>query len=166
MSISRINFKYDNQQGTVHSGENLWKQSKVKSFREFAKYLFSVCLIWVLDVFGVAISISWINFKYDNLQGTIATIQWWKSWNIVHMLNFDKFLDCESNQTVWQDFSIMVKIPMISNSRSSNRTVWQDHSGRLAWKSFLSTIDVPPGSSGVSNEAKSFTKHATGGLVR
>ena len=40
------------------------------------------------------------------------------------------------------------------------------HSGRLAWKSFLSTIDTPPGSSGVSNEAKSFTKHATGGLVR
>ena len=39
------------------------------------------------------------------------------------------------------------------------------HSGRLAWKSFLSTIDAPPGSSGVSNEAKSFTKHATGGLV-
>ena len=41
-----------------------------------------------------------------------------------------------------------------------------NHSGRLAWKSFLSTIDAPPGSSGVSNEAKSFTKHATGGLVR
>ena len=40
------------------------------------------------------------------------------------------------------------------------------HSGRLAWKSFLSTIDAPPGFLGVSNEAKLFTKYATGGLVR
>ena len=38
----------------------------------------------------------------------------------------------------------------------------QGHSGRLAWKSFLSTIYMPPVPPGVSNEAASFTEHATG----
>ena len=68
MSISRISIKYDNQQGTiatVHSRENLSIQSKVKPFHEYVEYLLSVCLIWCVGVFGVTMSISRINFKYD-----------------------------------------------------------------------------------------------------
>ena len=46
-----------------------------------------------------------------------------------------------------------------------DKSVGGGHSGCLAWKSFLSTTEEPPGPPAVSNEAVSFTKHATGGLV-
>ena len=41
-----------------------------------------------------------------------------------------------------------------------------DDSGCLALKSFLSSIDPPPGTPEVPNEALLFTKHAFGDLVR
>ena len=42
----------------------------------------------------------------------------------------------------------------------------RSHSGRLASKLFLFTIEVPPGTPKVSKEGPTFTKQAIGGLAR